>query len=285
MNDFLKSREDETLRFPLSLHHLCALDATPAELVALASAMGCAHVCLFTHVPEAARRFYTQVTADDIPALRTRMDEAGVSLCNMEVFPLDGREDWAAFETGLKTGAALGATRATAHIHDADTKTAVRRFALFCDMAATHGIIAGLEFNAFSGVKDIITAAAIVRAAGHANGQLVCDMLHLVRSNGTAEDVAAAANLIGYAQISDGPATLADADRWHEAIRERMLPGNGAFPIVDAFRHLRPGTVVEIEVPQTAARKAGVGADERVRGAVEASRAVLSGIKAAEIMA
>jgi hypothetical protein len=285
MNDFLQDGKNGGDRFPLSLHHLCALDATPAELIGLAGTMGCAHVCLFTYVPEAARRLYPTVAADDIPMLQSHMAETGVSLCNLEVFPLDGQEDMAGFEAGLKTGAGLGATRATAHIHEADIETATRRFALFCDMAAEHGIIAGLEFNGFSSVKDIATAAAIVRRASRTNGQLVCDVLHLIRSGGEPNDVAAAANLIGYAQISDGPAIIADADRWHEAIRERMLPGEGAFPIVESFRHLHPGTVIEIEVPQGASRRAGVSAEERIRRAVEATRTILAQVQPPETMA
>lgn len=284
MNDF-SSASAAAARRPLSVHHLCALDATPAELVALAADAGCAHVCLFTFVPEAAARFYPVVTAADVPMLAEQMRAAGVSLCNLEVFPLDGREDWAGFSAGLSTGAALGATRATAHIHDAAFDAGVRRFAAFCDRAADHGLIAGLEFNGFSAVKDLPTAAAIVRAAGRGNSELVCDMLHLVRSGGTAADVAAAADLIGYAQISDGPAAIAADQRWHEAIRERRLPGDGDFPLVDMVRALNPATVIEIEVPQGAARKSGMSAADRVRRAAEAARAVLARADATEAAA
>ncbi len=249
MNDFLQDR-NEGAGWPLSLHHLCALDVSPAELVTFAAAAGCYRVCLFTYVPDAARRFYPMVQADDVPALADHMRASGVTLCNIEVFPLDGKEDPAAFEEALRVGAALGATRATAHIHDADADTAITRFARFCAMAAQHGIIAGLEFNSFSAVKDIASAATIVQGAGQSNGELVCDMLHLVRSGGTAADVAAVADRIGYAQISDGPATIADADRWPEAIRQRALPGDGDFPIIDIMQSLGRNAVIEIEVPQ-----------------------------------
>lgn len=262
--------------WPLSLHHLCALDASPAELVTLAAEAGCAHVCLFIYVPEAASRFYPVVAPADVPMLAERMRETGISLCNLEVFPLDGQENWLAFREGLKTGAALGATRATAHVHQPDFDTAVHRFAAFCDLAADHGIVAGLEFNGFSAVTDITTAAAIVRAAGRPNGELVCDTLHLIRSGGTPGDVAGVADLIGYAQISDGPATVAADRRWHEAVRERLLPGTGVFPLTDTIRALRPSTVIEVEVPQGGARKAGIGPGERTRRAAHAARAVLA---------
>lgn len=281
MNDFFLSGDAPRER-PLSLHHLCALEVTPTELISLAAEAGCDHVCLFTHVPEAARHVYPMVRPADVAALGAHMAASGVSLLNLEVFPLDGTEDEARFDAALATGAALGARRATAHVHAADRATAIARFGRFCDLAARHGIVAGLEFNAFSAVRDIGSAAAVVRAAARANGGLVCDMLHLVRSGGTPDDVAAAADLIGYAQICDGPATIAEADRWHEAIRERMLPGSGDFPIVEALRHLAGDAVIEIEVPQTAARKAGTSARERVTRAVAATRAVLRQVDSEE---
>ena len=83
MNDFLR------VHHPLSLHHLTALDASPAELIGIAGALGCTHVTLFTHVPEAARHVYPMVTAEAVAELRAALDRSGVTLCNLEVFPLD----------------------------------------------------------------------------------------------------------------------------------------------------------------------------------------------------
>lgn len=273
MDDFFERRA----RFPLSLHQLTALDVEPEALIAIAGTLGCAHVCLFTHVPEQAKGIYPIVAEENILAIAAQMARHNVTICNIEVFPLDGGQ-LDDFRSGLTVGAALGATRATAHIHDADHQTAVARFAAFCDMAAQYGIRAGLEFNAFSAVKDIQAAAAIVREAARPNGSLVLDMLHLFRSGGVASDVDAAVDLIEYVQLSDGPLDMADDTRWHEAVRERMLPGKGQFPIAEVMRHLKPDTIIEIEVPQTAARKAGVDALERARSAVDASRRMIDAI-------
>ena len=271
MNDFFQT----VPRFPVSLHQLTALDAAPAELIAIAGRLGCPYVCLFTHVPERARGIYPLVTAEDVPAIAELLARHRVQLCNLEVFPLDGG-DMAAFASGLAVGAALGATRATAHIHDADHATAVTRFAGFSDLAASHGITAGLEFNAFSAVADVHAAAAIVRAASRSNGSLVLDMLHLFRNGGTPADAAAVADITSYAQLSDGPREMPAEGRWHEAVRERMLPGAGEFPIAQTIRQLRPGTILEAEVPQAAARKAGVSAYERARSAIDACRRMIA---------
>ncbi|WP_439533865.1 sugar phosphate isomerase/epimerase family protein [Polymorphobacter sp.] len=261
----------------LSLHQLTALDAPPLALIGLAAELGCQSVCLFTHVPDAARGFYPVVGADDVEAVRTALDEAAVSVSNLEVFPLDGG-DMDAFEEGLRIGAALGARRATAHVHDADRTTATVRFADFCDRAARHGIEAGLEFNGFSAVRDARLAEAIVRDAARDNGRVVLDMLHLMRSGGGPDEVAMIADLVDFVQLCDGPLAIADDRRWREAVGERALPGTGEFPLAALLAPLRPGTIIDVEVPQSAARKAGVSARDRVSRAVEASRAVLGSL-------
>lgn len=259
---------------PVSLHHLTALDAAPTELVAIAGMLGCEHVTLFTHVPEQARGFYPCVAASEVSALRDSLAAASVTVCNLEVFPLasNALKD---LEEGLRIGAALGAPRATAHVHDvADETEAARRFAAFATLAADHGIVAGLEFNAFSAVRDFATAARIVRAAGC--GALVLDVLHLMRNGADVADISDRADLITYVQLSDGPLHRAPEEAWREAVRERGLPGDGEFPLTDIVRQVSAQAVIEAEIPQAAAQKAGVTAFERARKAIEAVRATIS---------
>lgn len=275
MNDFLSTPAQ---RSPtrLSLHHLTVLDASPLELIAIAGELGCDHVCLFTHVPDAIAQLFPCVREGDVADLSAALQQSSVTLCNLEVFPLDAAPDWAGFERSLAVGQALGATRATVHIHDIDDREGAMMLARFADLAAGFGIIAGLEFNGFSAVKTLPQAAAILTAANNANAALVCDMLHLMRNGGGPGQIAAERDRIGYLQLCDGPLIRAESDRWHEAIRERGLPGDGAFPLADALAALRPDTIIDIEVPQVAARKAGVPAIDRARRAVDASRRLLS---------
>jgi sugar phosphate isomerase/epimerase len=259
----------------LSLHQLTALDASPLELVAIAGELEVEFVCLFTHVPDAAAGRYPFVDRANVDSLRAALDEYGVRLGNVEVFPLDRSGPRDEFEPALAIGAQLGATRATAHVHNiASDQEASDRFAAFAAQAASHGLIAGLEFNNFSAVTDLGEAARIVRAAGV--GSVVLDTLHLVRSGGTASDVARAAELIDYAQLSDGPAFMPGKERWREAVAERLTPGEGDFPLAALIAPLAYGTLFEVEVPQSAARKAGVPALDRCLRAVAASRALLA---------
>jgi sugar phosphate isomerase/epimerase len=262
----------------LSLHQLTALDAAPIELVQIAGRLGLAAVCLFTHVPERARHIYPCVGPAEVDALRDAMAAAGITISNLEVFPLDRDDDPGRFDEALAVGAALGATRATVHVHDADLPRAIARFGAFCDRASDYGIAAGLEFNAFSAVTDAGFAETIVREAGRANGRIVADLLHHVRSEGSVEDLARIADLVDFAQLCDGPATIAEDRRWHEAVSERMLPGAGAFPLAALLRTLQEETVIDIECPQKSAAKAGVSAFDRCHAAADAARAVLAGI-------
>jgi sugar phosphate isomerase/epimerase len=215
------------------------------------------------------------VREDDVPEVAAALRQAGVTLCNLEVFPLDGDPDWSGFERSLAVGRALGATRATVHIHDVDDAQAARLLARFCDMAAGFGIVPGLEFNGFSAVRTLEQAAAIVAAAERENAALVCDMLHLVRNGCDVAGIAAARDRIGYLQICDGPLQRNESEVWHEAIRERGVPGTGQFPIAEALALLRPDTVIDVEVPQHAARKAGEPPIDRARRAVQAARAMV----------
>ena len=261
----------------LSLHQLTALDAPPLALIDIAHALGCSSVCLFTHVPDAARHIYPMVGPETLDEVKAALARTGLGVSNLEVFPLDGTTALEAFIPGLATGAALGAGRVTVHIHDAEPAEAVSRFAAFCDLAARHGLVAGLEFNAFSAVRDIATAEQIVRAASRSNARLVLDLLHLMRSGGTAGDIARTADLIEFVQLCDGPADVPESARWREAVGERMLPGSGSFPLTGLLARLHPGTLIDIEVPQSAARKAGVPALDRARAAVHAARTLLQG--------
>jgi sugar phosphate isomerase/epimerase len=257
---------------PLSLHQLTALDASPAELVAIASTLGCEHVCLFTHVPERARHIYPAVTNETRQAVADGLERSGVSLFNLEVFPLTTDVALDEFRAGLELGASLGARRATAHIHIEDAAQATETFAGFCDLAAEYGIGAGIEFNAFSKVRSLAAAAGLIAAVARHNADIVLDCLHAVRSGAEPEEIAAHADQIGYAQICDGPREVARDARWAEAIEERMIPGDGDFPLAAMLRHLHPSTVIEVEVPQARAAAEGVRSLERARRAVEGAR-------------
>src|SRR3546814_12356516 len=124
----------------LSLHHLTALDATPAELATIAGRLECQHITLFTHVPEQARAMFPCVMPDDVQALSDALASANVSVCKLAVFPLDQDGGLGRFAAGLKPGAALGAPCATGQLSKIErTAPAARALLALEDVAGENG--------------------------------------------------------------------------------------------------------------------------------------------------
>jgi sugar phosphate isomerase/epimerase len=262
---------------PLSLHHLTALDVSPPELVTLAATLGCDHVCLFTQVQAETRAMFPAVEDETTAAaVAERCAATGVSVHNLEYFPVAADTDPALYRPALERGARLGARRGTAHVHDAERGRALATFAALCGLAAEYDLKIGLEFTAFSKVSTLEAALAFVNDAGCESGDVVLDALHFFRSGGDASALATMdLSRVGYVQICDGPASITEEARMHEAVAERGLPGEGAFDLATFVTALPPGPVIDVEVPQSARMAAGVPPLERARLAVAAARRFL----------
>ena len=83
---------------PLALHQITAMTADPADLLRIAAQVGCASVCLFTHVPQVAlpdakegAHAFPMVTPDNQSHFRAVMAETGVGVSNIEFFPVSAR--------------------------------------------------------------------------------------------------------------------------------------------------------------------------------------------------
>jgi sugar phosphate isomerase/epimerase len=263
---------------PISLHHLTVLDASPAELVSIASSLSCDHVCLFTYVPAAAGDAFPRVgDSETCAAVIARCDETGVSVHNIEYFGVHEDIDLELYRPGLERGRRLGARRATAHIHDPVRDRGIETFAALCDLAADYGLDVGLEFTVLSAIRTVQDAAATIEAAGRANADIVVDALHLVRCGGTVADLASIdPRMIGYVQVCDGPATMPADQHLAEAIGERRVPGTGEFPLQAFVAAVPPGPVIAVEVPLSAWMRRGAGPLERAGCAVAATRALLA---------
>ena len=260
----------------LSLHHLTALDVSPADLVSLAAELGVEHVCLFTQVEPATAGLFPAVSAANSSEVRARCAATGVTVCNLEYFPLTAGVDLSLYKAGLDIGAALGARRATCHVQTGEPEHGIDLFGRFCDLAAEYGLEVGLEFTGFSQCRSIGAAAAIVEAAGRANGGIVADALHLFRTGGTPGDVARYAHLINYIQVCDGPAEQTPEGYFAEAVHDRLRPGSGVLPLAAFAAALPPRVVAAVEVPQTRLRDRGVSVLQRTSMAVDAARRILA---------
>jgi sugar phosphate isomerase/epimerase len=219
------------------------LARTPFRVqVAAASAAGFDSITIWPNIWRHARTPDALTLAD----MRAMLDDHGLTLTDA-----DGCFDWVPVSSAtdsmrgpmrqrvpreefFEVCAALGGTTVVA-VHRTDAglhpDRDIEGFAALCDDAARHGLRVALEFFPFSNVPDLGTAWRVVSEADRANGGLVVDLCHHVRSG---RDDGLLARIppdrIYTVQLADGPAA-APADLAAEAMYQRMMPGAGDFGV------------------------------------------------------
>jgi sugar phosphate isomerase/epimerase len=263
---------------PISLEQLTVEEASPIELVSIAGALQCQHVSLFLRAPGSPSQWNPLVTdAAFRRELAARMADAGVTPYTVEFFPLSPRAQVEPYRPALECAAELGAKRLSALTSDPDENRRLERFCEICDLAAEYGLGVNAEFVAITQLPSLRDAVRLVTRANRRNGGIMVDTLHLMRSGSTVAELAAVdPRWIGGAQFSDGPLTMAPDKQLFEAMSERMLPGDGEFPLREFVRALPANVPIGVEVPLRSLKDRGVGPLERARLAVEASRRVIA---------
>ncbi len=267
---------------PLALHQITAMEASPLELVSIAAAAGCQKVCIFTHVPavglpdQRGGAAFPLVTEALKPQMLARLRECDVTVGNIEFFPVAADVPIEHYRAAFALGAELGAERAVTHIHDAVDTRAIDTLGRLADLAAEYRLGLGLEFMGLTpACNSIARAAWFVDQVARANVGIAVDALHLVRTGGTPTEVAALpARHFAYAQICDGRGLHRSADYLPEAL-DRMMPGDGDFPLAALIEALPHATALDVEVPSVRLAEAGVPALERAREAVRRTRALI----------
>ncbi|MCC7040427.1 MAG: sugar phosphate isomerase/epimerase [Burkholderiales bacterium] len=239
----------------LGIAHLPLLTLGPHELITAAARAGYRRVGLRMHSAAPGTRVYP-VAHRDVAPLRAVAHAAGVEIFDAEFISLtrdldvDGLDEWMAI------AAELGAQRVNcgASGDDPDVARNVERFGALCDVAARHGLAVDLEFMRWrKPIASIGDAVDIVTRAARPNGHILVDLLHVVRSGGTAADLARVpARLIGHVQLSDAPlAAPTDAGIIAEAREGRLPPGEGGLPLVELMNALPAGVPLSTEAVTT----------------------------------
>jgi sugar phosphate isomerase/epimerase len=255
------------------------MEVDAAALVHAAADAGLEHVCIFTEVPVGVTLTVPLVTSERAGELRRLMSARGISAYNLEIFFLTAETDVRAFRSALELGASLGGRRATVIISDPDERRAADNFAAFCALTETFGISAGLEFMIFSEVKTLAQARRIVELAGHPNGSIAVDVLHLMRTGSSPQELRQLdPKLIGYVQLCDGPSTP-PADLWLEAVENRMVPGEGEFPLREFLAAIPAERTISLEVPLNRRLASGEDVKRRAHILVDAARRLM-GVRA-----
>lgn len=170
--------------------------------------------------------------------------------------------DWALDDASHITDPKEAAVFHMAHTFNADhvnvgvfTKipheSLVERFAALCRRA--RGVKVALEFMPFGGVPDLLSAWAVVKQANEANGGLLIDTWHWVKSNVKPSDLNdVPADKVIEVQLADVARDSSPIEVLRqEALHRRVLPGHGygdITTIIDALRRHGVDCMLAVEV-------------------------------------
>jgi sugar phosphate isomerase/epimerase len=274
------------VRRGLGLHHLTFNELDPFDFVEVAAASGYDHVSLFTHiprVPHAGREgmfAFPAVTPETQREMLQRLDANGLRVVGAEFFLMTQGADLPSYVAGLALGRELGANHAVTHVFDLDRARAVDTLGAFSDLAAAQGLKVCIEFCQLTpGCRSIHDAAWFVEQVDRANvGVNICP-LHLIRSGGTAADIASLdARYFLNGQINDGLGLHASSDYFAE-VHDRELPGDGEFPLQQILSALPAETPIEVKIPSARRRAVGRSVLEFARDAGARSRALVDALQ------
>lgn len=184
------------------------------------------------------------------------LDEHGIRLREIEVIPGLGVGADDRIEVAWRMADAFGC-RYVQVIGPSgpDIAAAGRAYGDFCDRAADHGLVAGIEFLPFTDIVSVTDARRIVEAADRPNGGICVDIWHHERG---ARDLATIAALPGEVitgiQLNDGARVPVDADYYTDCLANRCAPGDGEFDVagfVAAVRATGTSAPFSLEVPST----------------------------------
>jgi sugar phosphate isomerase/epimerase len=258
----------------LSLASGVVPECGPIETIRAAEAGGWDAVGLWV---EPAK--WTDATSREV---RTALKEAGLIPLDVEVVWLQPGPPDPDHARVVEIAAEIGARNVLVVSSDPDIGSATAKFAALCAQGRAAGIRVALEFGHFTSVHSLAEALAIVEAADDPAGAILIDPLHLARTGGMPDQVAAlAARLLPYAQFCDAPLVGPGADDVagiiREAVDERLQTGDGALPLAALLRALPPAIPLSIELRSKPMRDTYPDPRERSRVTYEATSRFLAG--------
>jgi sugar phosphate isomerase/epimerase len=216
-------------------------------------------------------------TATTAAEVRARTEDAGLVVLDVEVVWLKpGPDDPDHFRI-IDAGAATGARNVLVVSSDPDAGATAAKLARLVAHGRERGMRVCLEFAAFTEVKSLAAALAILDATGDADAGLLIDPLHFARTGGTPEMLASVdPHRLPYAQFCDATASGPSPDDVpaiiHEALDLRLDVGAGALPLAGLLDALPAATPLSIELRSRALREAYPDAAERAAALLKATR-------------
>ncbi|SIN62509.1 Sugar phosphate isomerase/epimerase [Parasphingorhabdus marina DSM 22363] len=238
----------------LGLHQITMMDGGAEGLLRHAIGAGVKKLCLFTTSPlqDDGSPMFPEVNAAGADDFRIVLDAHDITIINAEYFPVMPDGDVAGYKPAIALAAALGARRIVTHIHATGRMLIQQQLHQLCDLAEAEGLDVGLEFTGLSpGCASLADAVRWYRRLDRSNLGIAVDALHFFRTGGTLDQLRAVEpECISYAQICDGPHLRVTNDYLDEAMN-RMIPGEGTFPLREFVAAFADHVDFDVEVPCT----------------------------------
>jgi sugar phosphate isomerase/epimerase len=264
----------------VSLAALSILDAGPLGQLQACAAAGFSHAGLRLNPLLASDESIAGDAAKE-KALFEAMEETGLSLLEVGVFPIKPDMDVDGLLPVLKLSQRLGGRFIVCPVEDDDLARRRDTFMRLADYAKAHGMMALVEFNPYSACRTLAEAVSMVESTSLPHAALVIDALHLSRSGGHPSDLTQVpSQFLQLVHFCDAPAYRADGRSAEELRREsrtaRLLPGEGELWLRELIEALPPQTPISIEAPSAA--HAHLSAAERAKKARSATMEFLHSI-------
>jgi sugar phosphate isomerase/epimerase len=219
-------------------------------------------------------------TAATTRELRHCFSDSGLAPMDVEVIWIKpGASDPNHFRI-LDIGAELGAPNALVVSSDPDLGATIEKYSALCRHGAQRNMRVSLEFAAFTEVKTLESALSVVSQCESPAAAILVDPLHLQRSGGTPEQVAAVARrYFSYAQFCDAPLAGPSPDDLsgivEEALHARLQAGAGGLPLGALLKAMPDGLPLSVELRSKTLRESYPDAHERAQAVAAATRKFL----------
>jgi sugar phosphate isomerase/epimerase len=154
----------------------------------------------------------------------------------------------------------------------------IEHFSRFCEKANAIGVRVDLEFIPHFGIRTLSDAWNVVRQADRANGGILLDTWHFMRSNPDLALLEAipSATIVNL-QLADGPLKPRGATIDEDAVLYREMPGDGELPITEILKILlKKGQIQSVGPELFYLTDDRPEAEEASRSAARATEAIMA---------
>ena len=265
----------------LGIEMLTTLGMPPLDYIRLAADLGCGEVStglggLPLSMFGVDDVFYPQWSLAKDAVLKREtlavMRDTGVAIGLGEGFRAHGEGDVADQIPDLDLMAELGAIRINAIGLDPDRSRCFDQLAKLSALVAERGMVFTVEFCPGFAVGKLADVLDLIAHIGPGGCRVLLDTMHFCQTGGTIDQLKALTpGTIGYVQLADSRAGIAEADYMNVAMFERCVPGEGELPLKDVVAALPEDVTISVEVPNLAAMRS-IGPHEHAARCVAGAR-------------